>query len=743
MASRTASGLFGSKTPYDSRYDEVGWVNQNWLTHVLFYKMKTALGGDQFGPQPGELLIVLYKILQAIATALLAYFAARTMGANVVFAAFWSAFGILLSRSFVDLRPNVSSILFAAAMIWTLAAWAKGKNKALFWMIPIMLLWSNVHGGFIYAIMIFAVMIGGHLFTWFVQRLTGTNRLAGVDKRGMWWLLGTAVAVVLIPGIFSPFGMENLIHPLVVAAGQEGKVWRDVVEWRPIWDDNGFGNATPYLYFLGCFAVTFLLWLSLIFLRPVAAAGARRSRRASQRETIPWPQIDLPGFGVMGLTLIMSILSRRFIFLGGVVLAPYLARMMHEIVVMFRLLAQWRKGQPLELQWQWPTLWRRIWIATSVLALAALGTIQYLTTQDLYLSAPMDAEPMNIFRRMVGLPAQCVNAMTFLRENHIQGVVFNEWVHGGFISYHQVPREDNGQPPAKVHMDGRAQAAYELHHFKWWQALHAVAPPSNSAAHEQFRQYIAQQARVWGYDQDDPRFFDALFNMADTTDDKQVRGQYRTMAGITLNRPELFNALLEREGITAAMLNIAKSQEMYPVLMKSGNWTLVYFDGKYYLLLRNNAPENAAFFEKYYKGQLVYTDDETRNRMEGYRLSTSSDPRQRLAGLNMLLQCHPVTHMPLLYDRIYMLGKALRQYDTIADYFQKEFDTVRQQVDAQQRFGYAENLSRASHLLMLLERLARDRNRPNDILRYNQLRKQYDSLRNREAAEIRKGHWLW
>ena len=154
---------FGARTrPYNPQNKEdVGWVNQNWLTHTLFYQMKTAWGENS---------IVVYKFVQAVLTALFTYWAARALGAHPLLSAGAAAFGILLSRSFVDLRPNVSSILFAAIMIMLLAYWKKGSSWALAGMFPVMVIWANVHGGFIYAIMIFVVLWVGFLLAMVVNQ---------------------------------------------------------------------------------------------------------------------------------------------------------------------------------------------------------------------------------------------------------------------------------------------------------------------------------------------------------------------------------------------------------------------------------------------------------------------------------------------------------------------------------------------------------------------------------------------
>ena len=85
------------------KWHPTGWINQNWLTHVVFYKMKTVWGENS---------IVIYKFVQAILTALFAYWAGRKLGAHPILAAATAAFGMLLSRSFTKkLLPVVKMIL--------------------------------------------------------------------------------------------------------------------------------------------------------------------------------------------------------------------------------------------------------------------------------------------------------------------------------------------------------------------------------------------------------------------------------------------------------------------------------------------------------------------------------------------------------------------------------------------------------------------------------------------------------
>lgn len=568
--------------PYNpDNKEDIGWVNQNWLTHVLFYKMKTAFGGDEYQPQKGEILIVIYKFIQAVLTAMFVYWAARVMGAHPLLAASAVAFGMLLSRSFIDLRPNVSSIFFAAVMILLISYWKKGRRWALAGMIPVMILWSNVHGGFIYAIMIFFILLAGHVVQNYAGRINyaflllgflvlivfffdganklqeewkvaeqqrknteqyilrnghllspdnlevyktqlklftekadalGAYRVAGVagalvligitvfsffhiskirpenfyqaGKRGLIFLAaGTGIAF-LFPAIFSPFGFENVAHPLIIALGEEGKQWREVSEWKPIWDVWGFGNAGPYQYFLLCFGLVVLAWFLFYFLKP-ALPNLEYSRRKKQKpmEQFYWPKIDLAQISIITVTLAMSVKSRRFIPLGGVVLAPFLAAMTQEIIHMGRIIYRHRNKKPLLLV----PMPKRIAWSSAILLFVPIGIIgwqfhRYMDKTYQYEDViHKKATPQSIFRHMVGINAQPVAAMQFFNRYQFQGVVYNEWTHGGFVSFHQTPVPETGAPPCKVFMDGRAQAAYTLNHYKRWSQLRSDQSSSDSA----------------------------------------------------------------------------------------------------------------------------------------------------------------------------------------------------------------------------------------------------------------------
>lgn len=728
----TKKDYMGAKTrdyiPGD--HEELGWVNQNWLTHVFFFKMREVWGENS---------IVIYKFIQALLTGLFAYWAARVLGAHAVLAGTAAAFGMLLSRSFIDLRPNQSSIFYAAAMMLVLAWWLRrGNGLVMLWMIPVMLLWSNVHGGFIYAMMVFTGVAGAYL----ISRLFGRRYFVNVSWRKYLTLLGGLVSVWVIPGVFSPFGWENVSHPLIVATGREGNIWRDVVEWRPIWDKAGFGNEMPYVWFLGLLAVVFVAWWLLFFFKPVVVEVGKGRRKRNKTE-IPWPKIDLAMLGVMAITVYMSIMSRRFIFLGGVVVSPFLAKMAQDVVNMIGLLRRKRRDEPLQL----PKMSRKMSLVVGgvgIVAAGVLGTIFGWCMWDIYYRQPYDGNDYSVFRRMVSVQAQPVEAMRFFDDNKIEGIVFNEWVNGGFITFNQEANAETGQVRCKVFMDGRSQAAYKVEHFLLWTTMKAAI----SKIDKKNREVVSSWAKQLGVSVTAPAFFDAMMGRvyaAAKSDDKKIKVAKRN-AIISLSNAKLYDAVLERAGVNVVLLSmIVRNPKMsvppaYELLMSSGNWECFYIDNRNAIFLRSSDERFAELFENPSEN-VKYADEATRKLCLGYLLCHRSAKSDRVDGLEMLMSVEPKYYMRNMYDTIVRTGQESGKLTQVKRYFERQQEIFGKKVAAGGRFGRSDSLACAMHAADMLRRFkgpgsAEHRDK------YEALLKEYRNEMNKLRKESREG-WLW
>lgn len=118
------------------------WVFHEWLTGALFFRIYEWMGS-------GGLQIL--KYLLGIGAAFLVYETSRKRGARKLLAAlpFFLA-GAFFSYAFPAVRALVFTYFFFALSLYILETARLNKNNARLWlMVPIMVFWTNLHGGFV------------------------------------------------------------------------------------------------------------------------------------------------------------------------------------------------------------------------------------------------------------------------------------------------------------------------------------------------------------------------------------------------------------------------------------------------------------------------------------------------------------------------------------------------------------------------------------------------------------------
>jgi len=136
-----------------------GWVNQNWLTHVIFYSLTTTLGSEE---KPYYDALVLWKIAIYMLAAVCLYFTTRMYGANRALAVVFVCFAMFIGRSFFDVRPAGFSNLLVAALVLVLACTSYRNGLYAWLMVPLIVFWANVHGGYIYAFIVLVPFVVWH-----------------------------------------------------------------------------------------------------------------------------------------------------------------------------------------------------------------------------------------------------------------------------------------------------------------------------------------------------------------------------------------------------------------------------------------------------------------------------------------------------------------------------------------------------------------------------------------------------
>jgi hypothetical protein len=300
-----------------------------------------------------------------------------------------------ISRFFL-FRPQLFTFAFFALFVAVLMRFLL-RRAAPLWVLPIaMLVWANTHGGFVAglgAVGLTILLRASQNFTtghWSVRRLVeGTGRL--------WMTLGACAVMTLI----NPLGAT--LWGYVLTELLHGSNRRYIAEWMPA----SFSNDPWSLIVLT------LLTMTVVFVGLVA----HWRRVIAGPPAACWVASCLP-------LLAMSYLSVRHVPLAAIWVGPVVT-----------LLASRLTGELASLV----TL-RRVWFLLRGFAMVPVC----LTFGIVY------AEPAPVVHASGGVLGRThpCGAVNFLRENHLEGNVYNPLWWGSYITWELYPH-------VRVSMDGR------------------------------------------------------------------------------------------------------------------------------------------------------------------------------------------------------------------------------------------------------------------------------------------------
>lgn len=436
---------FASLPAGGSWWHPSGWVNQNWLSHVGLAWLARTFGLESLV----ALKLVLYLAIAAVLVA-----SARVRGAGWWLGCLAAAAALACSRDWLEVRPAEATNLMVACLLLVVAL-ASRRPATLWAAVPVMAVWCNLHGGFVFGLGVLGLLAG------FSAVAVGWPSLAVGALR---WRQAVPVAAAagVVAVVASPYRLANLTHPLEVSAGAHAAQWRQVSEWRPLLDPTGVGQAAPYLAFLAVAAVLLAVGL------PGMLRAPRRVDESTGERSAGGAWFDLT------LVLVasgMSFTSRRFVPLASVVLAPVLASWTAKAWQSWSLRPETAsRFRPAALAVAW------IGAAAAVLAVGRGVAVHYLAPW------PADARYASTFDRLTHSYLRPHGAMAFLAGNAVEGRILVPWEEGGFVEAAQRPDPGSGRTPLQVLIDGRAQEAFPAATLATYQELMAGGPPGAARA---------------------------------------------------------------------------------------------------------------------------------------------------------------------------------------------------------------------------------------------------------------------
>lgn len=202
-----ANGQITYNDPFSYMFEGVEWINVKWLFEVIIAGGKQLLG------------VHFVFILQALVTVLLLIFSYQSTqfirqaiipdrASKGVFAG-WIVAALLLLVT-IDYRlisrPEMSSHALTAAYLYLFWRHYYQPSKAILWLIPLQLLWTNLHEAFGIGLVLMLAYLGASWVNYFYAK----NK---TWDRSMPKLLTGAIIAAILAVAINPRGIQMLAHP--------------------------------------------------------------------------------------------------------------------------------------------------------------------------------------------------------------------------------------------------------------------------------------------------------------------------------------------------------------------------------------------------------------------------------------------------------------------------------------------------------------------------------------------------
>lgn len=352
-----------AQDPFSYTMRGAPWTAQEWLSEVMFALLHDARGW--------QAVVVATALAFGATSALLCRALLRTL--DPAPALIFTALGVSMALPHLLARP------FALAMpvmvLWTigLVRAADGNRAPSFWLIPLLALWANLHGGFTLGIAIsFGFAAEALAVAWKQGRV--------LDAAYAW---GPFLVLALLAGLLTPQGIHGYLFTWQVMV-EDSFALNRVAEW-----------ASPNFHVYQ----PLLLWL-LAGLALVLHQGLR----------LPWMRL----FMVLALLHLALAHVRNVEILG--LLAP--------LIVAAPFSVQWQERQ-LRTTHNRNTVLQRL--SKPAGTAAAMAGISLVLVSSLVFQ---HVRPLELPQAAV--PTQ---ALTAAREANLEGRVFNDYGWGGYLIY--------------------------------------------------------------------------------------------------------------------------------------------------------------------------------------------------------------------------------------------------------------------------------------------------------------------
>ena len=354
-------------------------LSHEWLSALIFLGIYKFGGGEAFS---------VFRALIMLAMLLLLWFSLEKRARSHILTVPILALAayIILERVFV--RPHIFTLLFLCIWIFCLEHWRRERRlRYLIILVPLQVLWANLHGGYMIALVLGAMMTGSTALLVLFPSWSKGESYAGSDVAK----LAALTAACLVASLINPHGVGLVEFSLTTSLASD-YIKQFVYEWGSPLADKYMRRAYGFNVVLSLFI---LMWLGLFL---------NLKRR---------PLLDAV-FAL--LATLITIQAIRFVSFIGILGFPLTVRAWLAVAD--------TQAKPLLLR-------RHPYLEAVLIGLLLASTIIY--------GFPYDKTT----HRRIGwgfggrLPYKTVN---FLVDHDHEGIIFNDYADGAYLLHHLSPK---------------------------------------------------------------------------------------------------------------------------------------------------------------------------------------------------------------------------------------------------------------------------------------------------------------
>ena len=187
----------------------IPWTAHEWLSEVIMAVVHT-----QFGLSG---IVAFFAFILALTTYLL-FKILVAYGIDILLSACITILVFSSSQLHWLARPHVFSLLLMVFSHYLLESWRRDRSNRLYLLPPVMLLWVNLHGGFLGGFLLMGAYLTGLIFgLFFGADSAPAARAAGRQKLKQ---LGLTIAFCLAACIVNPNGYHILLFPFTLVSNR-------------------------------------------------------------------------------------------------------------------------------------------------------------------------------------------------------------------------------------------------------------------------------------------------------------------------------------------------------------------------------------------------------------------------------------------------------------------------------------------------------------------------------------------